>query len=235
MYEPDLSGYNHFSIFGFKAYNGSFYYDLYNSNVYKSNTKRLFSKVYNYSHDIKYAYISGIKDKTYTGKPITQTIVVNLGNKTLTYGTEYTCVYSNNKYTGKATLKIVGIGKYKGSITKTFYIEPKKITGVSTRASGKTVTVKWTKTPSASGYIVKRATSKSGAYKTVATLKSKTINNFKDKSTSYNKTYYYKVIAYKTVDGKKVYGTYSSKCSQKTSTKATEITSAKRTSKNKAK
>ena len=46
-------------------------------------------------------------------------------------------------------------------------------------------------------------------YKKIATINNSK-NTFKDSSLSKNKTYYYKVRAYKTSNGKKVYGSYSS-------------------------
>lgn len=70
------------------------------------------------------AVISGISNKTYTGKSITMSgLKVKYNNKTLKNGTDYTVKYSNNKNAGKAKITITFKGLYKGSVTKTFTIK----------------------------------------------------------------------------------------------------------------
>ena len=81
---------------------------------------------------IQNAYISGIKDKTFTGSAIGQNPTVKVGNKTLKKGTDYTLTYKNNINTGTATVTITGKGSYSGSVSRTF-----KITKGFVRASGK--------------------------------------------------------------------------------------------------
>ena len=68
------------------------------------------------------------------------------------------------------------------------------------------VTVK--KLAGAAGYKVYRAKSKKGTYKAVKTL-SKTKRTFIDKGLKASTKYYYKVKAYKKINGKKKYGKYS--------------------------
>ncbi len=68
----------------------------------------------------------------------------------------------------------------------------------------------WKKVKNASGYEVYRSESKKGKYVKVRTvLKSKAINYYRDKNLKKNKSYYYKIRAYKTIDGKKIYSDYS--------------------------
>ena len=74
------------------------------------------------------AVISGIMDKTYTGKAVTQDVTVELESKTLTEGTDYTVAYQDNVNAGRASVTINGKGDYTGSVTKTFQITPKKVT-----------------------------------------------------------------------------------------------------------
>lgn len=64
----------------------------------------------------------------------------------------------------------------------------------------------WKKTAGTDGYQVYRANSKSGTYRKVATVTDTTYTNNKLSS---GKTYYYKVRAYRIVDGKNLYGDYS--------------------------
>ena len=74
--------------------------------------------------------------------------------------------------------------------------------------SSSKVKVSWTNISGETGYQISKSTKKSGTsivetYKTTSG-KSKTISATK------GKTYYYKVRAYKVVDGKKIYGPWSS-------------------------
>ncbi len=78
--------------------------------------------------DISSATVTGISDKAYTGNSITLSPTVKLGSTTLTNGTDYYCLYSNNLEVGEATLTIKGKGNYIGTITKTFNITAKQIT-----------------------------------------------------------------------------------------------------------
>jgi hypothetical protein len=72
--------------------------------------------------DLSTATIGSIADQAYTGQAITPNPVVTLGSATLTEGTDYTAVYSNNTNVGKATLTITGIGAYTGTESATFNI-----------------------------------------------------------------------------------------------------------------
>jgi len=68
------------------------------------------------------ATVSGLSNKTYTGKAITQSPTVKLGRKTLKNGTDYTLSFSNNVKVGTATVTITGKGDYKGTVKKIFRI-----------------------------------------------------------------------------------------------------------------
>ena len=70
--------------------------------------------------------------------------------------------------------------------------------------------LKWKKATDAQGYIVYRSTSKNGTYKAIAAIKKGTIIKYTDKKVSSKRTYYYRVRAYRVVNGKKMYGSYSS-------------------------
>ena len=72
----------------------------------------------------KNSVLSGVENKVYTGSAITQNITLSIGGKVLTPGTDYIVSYADNIEIGTATLTITGTGKYKGSITKLFEIEP---------------------------------------------------------------------------------------------------------------
>jgi hypothetical protein len=146
----------------------------------------------------------------YTGKAIKPTVTVKYGSTKLKKGTDYTVSYKNNTKTGKATITIKGKGKYSGTITKTFNIVPKKATLSSVKSpKTKTVKVTWKKDSQATGYqIVYSTSSKFKSSKTVNISKNSTTSKTISKLTK-GKTYYVKVRSYKTIDGKKVYGAYS--------------------------
>lgn len=83
-----------------------------------------------------------------------------------------------------------------------------KITAVNSE-SYNTNRVTWNKVSGANGYRVYRSTSKDGRYTAVgSTAKNGTVT-FLDKKAVTGKTYYYKVRAYRKVNDKKVYGSYS--------------------------
>lgn len=104
------------------------------------------------------------------------------------------------------------IGKEEGSAAKAVSAEPVplKVTFSSAENSAsKTTTLVWKKVSGASGYEIYRATSRNGNYRKVAAAKNGNITSCKDTKLKKGKTYYYKVRAYRTVKGKKVYGAYS--------------------------
>lgn len=80
---------------------------------------------------------------------------------------------------------------------------------ITVTAGKKQATIKWKKGSKTNGYIVYRSTSKSGKYTAVATIKKGSTVSCTDKKLSSKKTYYYKVCAYRTINGKKVYSSYS--------------------------
>lgn len=82
-------------------------------------------------------------------------------------------------------------------------------TAVYNESSG-TVTVKWSKVSGASGYQIYRAESKNGSYTKLADVKSSK-TSYTDKKIKADRTYYYKLRAYKTVSGKKSYSKFSAK------------------------
>lgn len=104
-----------------------------------------------------------------------------------------------------------------------------KTTGVkATSASYTSAKVTWKKTTGATGYYVYRATSKKGSYKKIATTKSTSYTN---KKLSFNKTYYYKIVAYYKGKDKTQKASASSIVSVKTILPKTSIKSVKKGSK----
>lgn len=175
--------------------------------------------------NISKATVSGLANKTYTGKAITQKLTVKAGDKALVEGTDYTVSYSKNVNVGVASVKITGKGKYEGTLTKTFKINPKGTSISKVTGQKKAVKVVWKKqltkmkTSYVSGYQVQYSTSSkftSGTSK-YANAKfskgrtTKTIKNLKP-----GKKYYVRVRTYKSVDGTKCYSSWSKAKSVKT-------------------
>lgn len=75
--------------------------------------------------------VSTIRDYIYTGKAITQKIVLKDGNKTLAEGVDYKVEFLNNKNAGTAYIIIEGAGSYSGSIVKRFEIKKKAVTNAA--------------------------------------------------------------------------------------------------------
>ena len=67
-------------------------------------------------------HISDISNQIYTGQAITPNITVTVGNQTLTNGKDYVVHYQNNTNVGTATVEIIGIGSYTGTVKKNFEI-----------------------------------------------------------------------------------------------------------------
>ncbi|MDO4859399.1 MAG: hypothetical protein Q4A48_00045 [Bacillota bacterium] len=110
--------------------------------------------------DIAYAKVTGISDRTYTGKPIKLNPVIKLFGVKLKEGTDYKVVYANNTDAGKATIVIGGENNMVGSIVKTFKINKAKN---PLAVKGKTATVKHSK--------VKKAAQKLAVSKVLRTTK----------------------------------------------------------------
>lgn len=143
---------------------------------------------------------------TYDGKAKTPAITIKYAGKTLTKGVDYKVEYSNNTATGIGKVTITGIGNYKGTVTKTFQIKPKKLTGLkqSWRTTS-SVTLTWKALSGVTGYQIYRKDSSNGSYKYVG---STTSTKYINKSLTAGKTYYYLVRGYKksgttTITGKK--------------------------------
>jgi len=70
--------------------------------------------------------VTGIEDKAYTGKRQTQKPVIMDGSYRLKQNTDYTISYQDNVKIGTANVILKGKGKYTGTVTKSYMINPAK-------------------------------------------------------------------------------------------------------------
>lgn len=88
-------------------------------------------------------------------------------------------------------------------------------TTITVSSKSKKATIKWNKVLGASGYKVYSATSSNGTYSLKKTITSINTLSYTNTNLVSGKTYYYKVRAYRNVNGKVVYGPYSAVKSKK--------------------
>ena len=88
-------------------------------------------------------------------------------------------------------------------------------TTITVSSKSKKATIKWNKVLGASGYKVYSATSSNGTYSLKKTITSSNTLSYTNTNLVSGKTYYYKVRAYRNVNGKVVYGPYSAVKSKK--------------------
>lgn len=154
-------------------------------------------------------YRSTSKNGTYKKvKTISDTAATSWTDGSVKTGTTYYYKMKAKVTTNKATTS--GYSKVKSA-----KCVPAKPTVTLNSSKAKQIKVSWKKVSGASGYEIYRATSKNGKYKKVTTVKKGSTTSYTNKKLTSKKTYYYKVRAYRTVKGKKVYSSYSSVVSQR--------------------
>jgi hypothetical protein len=77
--------------------------------------------------------------------------------------------------------------------------------------SKKYVRLTWKKNSYATGYVIYRSTKKNSGFTKIATLTGAKKISYVDKKVSRNKTYYYRILAFRKLDGKTINGGYSDK------------------------
>ena len=158
---------------------------------------------------LKKCKITGIKNAVFTGKAIKPVPVVKYKGKELVKGVDYTVKYTANKAVGAATVTVTGIGRYGESVSKTFKINPKAVALSKLTAGKRQLTVTWKKGVVNTWYEIQYSLKKNFAgAKTIAIKKAATVKTVLKKLTT-GKTYYVRIRAYKTVNGKKYFSAWS--------------------------
>ncbi len=177
--------------------------------------------------DLSSGTIASIANQSYTGSPIKPEPAVTLNGNTLKYKTDYTFTYSNNTNTGVATITVNGIGSYTGTITSTFIIKPKKITGLKAQSAKKAITLSWDGKNGAQGYQIYRKDSYNGAYSKIKTIQNGNTVSFKNSKLATEHEYYYKIRSFAEIDSKKYYSSYTEITAATMNSSKAAITSAK--------
>lgn len=159
---------------------------------------------------------------SYNGKAQDPTVTLSDGNKKLVLNKDYKITYTNDVNVGTAKVTVTGIGNYTGSKTMTYKIELGS-TSLTSSPSYNNVKLTWRKVTGATGYQIYRSTKSSSGYKSLKTITSGSTISYTDKSVKFNTTYYYKIRAYRTVNGKKVYSAWSTVKKQKVQVTAPAI------------
>lgn len=190
------------------------YYVKVTGNKYSNSDDYPSTGTYNLSvnqlSSINYASVGKIKDQKYKASYLTPGVTVKMNGTTLRESVDYTLEYEDNYSVGWATVTITGIGNYSGQKQTTFKILPKKVSLTSVKNTAKrAATITWKYDTSVDGYQIYRSTKKNKNFKKIKTLSSRYYNSYQNKKLKKRKTYYYKVRAYKIVNGNKFYGEFS--------------------------
>lgn len=147
----------------------------------------------------------------YDGKKKKPSVKVydNYGN--LISSQNYSVSYSGDSKPGKKKVTVTFKGNYSGKVTKEYKIVPKtqSITSLKT-PSKKKLKVAWKKDSTVTGYQIQYSTSKNFKKdKKSVTISKKSTTSKTIKTAKSNKKYYVRLRAYKSIGGKKVYGSWS--------------------------
>lgn len=98
-------------------------------------------------------------------------------------------------------------GSFSGAVQASTGI---KTPAITLKAGKKRVKVSWKKIKGVNGYEIYRSTKKNKGYKKIKTASKASIVAYTNKSLTSKQKYYYRIRAYKRVNGRKVYSSYSS-------------------------
>ena len=145
-----------------------------------------------------------------------KTPVVTVRNKKgsiLKNQTDYTVSYSSGrKNVGTYKITVRGAGNYKGTITKSFKINPAKTTITKFSKGTKSFNIKWKKrTVQVTGYQIRYSLKNDMSNAKKVMIKTSKVNSKTIKKLKNRKTYYVQIRTYKKVLSKTYYSSWSSK------------------------
>lgn len=123
-------------------------------------------------------------------------------DENLTQGTQY-------RYRVRAFIKVNDKNVYGKYCTKLkTYTKPKKVT-LKAKAGTRKATLSWSRVTGATGYRVYMKKSGNSNFSKIKQISKGSTVSYSKSGLTKGKTYYFKVRAYRTVNGKKIYGAYS--------------------------
>ena len=127
----------------------------------------------------------------------------------LTYRQKDLDAVTTYQYKVRAYIMVGSVTHYGGfsnTVKATTSVAKPKVTVKAGKSRAK---VSWKRIRGVSGYEIYRSEKKKSGYKKIRTAAKASITSYTNKRLTSKKTYYYKIRAYKKVNGKKVYGKYS--------------------------
>ena len=172
-----------------------------NTAVTVSGINRLITKNMKVSLAYTTCYYSG-----YSKKP-SVTIKNKLNNSYLQINKDFKVSYLSNVNVGKGQVLITGIGKYTGSLSKTFSIKPGKVKGLTTLLNKSTqIKLSWKKANgNVTGYQIQKFNNNTGSYQTIKTIVGSYITTYTNSGLKSSTTCKYRIRAYKKISNYIVY------------------------------
>ncbi len=178
------------------------------------------AKDYAENFDLKFVDLSKPKNVklsfntcTYTGKVRKPSVTVkDAAGKTLKQGTDYTVKYSKGrKDVGTYTVTVTFKGNYSGTKKLTFKILPNGTSISKLTAGKKRFTANWKKqSTQTNGYEIQYSTSSNMKNAKIVTITKNSTTSKTVKDLKASKMYYVRIRTYKTVNGNKLYSSWSS-------------------------
>lgn len=144
--------------------------------------------------------------QVYNGADCRPAVTVSDASKTLSEGSDYTLLYSNNGRPGTAVVTVLGKGNYTATKTLQFAIGPGGVTGLAvTQSTNSSVSLNWTGEGIVTGYEIFRAEGE-GPFRLVGR---RAVASYTDTELTSGTKYSYKVRAYVATESGNYYSDFS--------------------------
>lgn len=149
-------------------------------------------------------------DYTYTGKAIQPAVTAKDSAGNVVDASNYTVAYANNKNVGTANVTVTFTGKYSGTYTLSFTINPKGTKITKAQAKSKAMKLTWKKQKTqVTGYEIRYSTDKKFKSAKKVTVKSVKTTSKSISKLKASKKYYVQIRTYKKVGKTKYYSSWS--------------------------
>lgn len=155
--------------------------------------------------------ISSIRTQTYNGRPLTPSVVVRCGSRTLKYGVDYVVGYTHNVYAGTADVFVNGVGNYSAQSRaeqKFSIVLPSVALTKAVNTGGGSAALTWKPAAGADGYVVEYSLSSRFTNSSRATFAGGSLTTGTIPGLTPAKTYYFRVSMYNDAAQSGPYGAY---------------------------